>query len=131
MEVNDWWVNQLSALAKRYPYRIAFPTGNTYGMALYSKLPLHDGQIMFLNHDSVPSFRAKIQLPNGTFFQLLTVHPVAPKPSPHPNNIGGKEVGLRKAGRIAARQSLPTVVAGDFNDVGGRTIRSGLRKSAV
>lgn len=118
MEVNRWWVDAVSDLNKRYPYRILYPTANTYGMCLYSKLPLGKQQIYFLNHDSVPSFHAVITLPNGASFQLFTIHPVAPKPSEHPDNIGEKEVALPKAARIIAATGLPALAAGDFNDVG-------------
>ena len=119
MEVNDWWVKQLNVLRKNYPYSLTFPTDNAYGMALYSKLPLTNPQIRFLNHDKVPSFTMNITLPDSRVFQLYTLHPVAPAPSSrYPTNIGGKEVALLKAARLIARQSMPTVVAGDFNDVG-------------
>ena len=118
MEVNDWWVKQLNVLKNNYPYSLTFPADNAYGMALYSKLPLKNSQIRFLNHDRVPSFAMTITLPDSSVFQLCTIHPVAPAPSQYPTNVGGKEVALLKMGRIIASQSLPTVVAGDFNDVG-------------
>ncbi|RYF78838.1 MAG: endonuclease/exonuclease/phosphatase family protein [Cytophagaceae bacterium] len=118
MEVNDWWISQLSVLKKRYPYSITYPAKNAYGMALYSKLPLNHPQILFLNHDKVPSFNISITLPDRSKFQLVTIHPVAPAPSKYPTNIGGKEVALLKAGHLVAKQASPTVVAGDFNDVG-------------
>ncbi|WP_373514302.1 endonuclease/exonuclease/phosphatase family protein [Persicitalea sp.] len=119
MEVNKWWTEQLSPLHERYPHRISYPADNTYGMALYSKLPLDEHQILFFNQDSVPSFRAKVKLADGSVFQLLTLHPVPPKPSEHPDNVGEKEVALMKAGRLIADSSpLPALVMGDLNDVG-------------
>jgi endonuclease/exonuclease/phosphatase (EEP) superfamily protein YafD len=57
-------------------------------------------------------------MPGGKIFQLLTVHPVAPKPSEHPGNIGEDEKELLKAGRLIAGVDLPAMVAEDFNDVG-------------
>ena len=118
MEVNDWWMKSLDVLTQDYPHRISYPTDNTYGMTLYSRLPLQKDSICFFSHDSVPSFLATVSLPNGAAFKLLTVHPVAPKPSSHPDNLDSEEVGLLKAGRLAAQQTMPTLVAGDFNDVG-------------
>lgn len=42
-----------------------------------------------------------------------------PKPSQYPDNLGEKEVALMKAGRlIADSQPVPTLMAGDLNDVG-------------
>lgn len=118
MEVNNWWVNKLRALNKKYPYRIVFPTDNTYGMSLYSQFPLVDEKILFLNNDNVPSFHCKVMLANGKTFQLMTLHPVAPKPSVHPDNMGKTENGLINAAHTVAAIKMPTLVAGDFNDVG-------------
>ena len=118
MEVNSWWVNKLRALNKKYPYRIVFPTDNTYGMSLYSQLPLIDEKILFLNNDNVPSFHCKVMLANGKTFQLMALHPVAPKPSVRPDNMGKTENGLINAARTVAGIKMPTMVAGDFNDVG-------------
>ncbi len=118
MEVNKRWQNDLKVLEKRYPYQIMFPTDNTYGMFLYSKFPLSNEEILFLYNDKVPSFHCRVTMPNGKIFQLLTVHPVAPKPSEHPDNIGEKEKELVIAGRVVAAADLPAIVAGDFNDVG-------------
>ncbi|MPR36232.1 endonuclease/exonuclease/phosphatase family protein [Salmonirosea aquatica] len=118
LEVDRWWVEQLSVLKSTYPYCIEKPEDNTYGMALYSRIPLEAYEVLYLNQAHVPFFRVKVTLPNGPQMQLLTLHPVPPKPSEYPDNIGEKEVALVKAGRIIAQDSLPTVVAGDFNDVG-------------
>lgn len=119
MEVNKRWIAQLSELHAHYPYRMTFPADNTYGMALYSKLPLTSRKILFLNHGNVPSFLVHTTLPGGATLQLLTVHPVAPVPSEHPDNEHQKEVGLIKAARLVEREpTMPTLVAGDFNDVG-------------
>ena len=118
METDTWWAQQLSVLNRQYPYRMAFPAGNTYGMILYAKFPLKNGQVQFLSNDSVPSFLSTVTLRSGASFHLLTLHPVPPMPSEHPDNVGEKEVALMKAGRMVANLSGPTLVAGDFNDVG-------------
>lgn len=118
MEVNAWWIDQLRVLNDTYPYRMTFPTENAYGMALYAKYPLTEKRILFLNHDRVPAFQARATLPDGHSFHLLTLHPVAPKPSQYPDNVGEREVALVKAGRIVAGLPPPVLVAGDFNDVG-------------
>ncbi|RYE37024.1 MAG: endonuclease/exonuclease/phosphatase family protein [Sphingobacteriaceae bacterium] len=117
MEVNNWWVSKLSMFNKDYPYKVFFPTDNTYGMCLYSQLPLTDAKVLFLTNKNVPSIHCKVTLANGKTFQLLAIHPVAPKPSIHPDNMGKIENGLLKAAQLITRQQIPTLVAGDFNDV--------------
>lgn len=118
MEVDEWWINELKPLKKMYPYGIRYPLDNSYGMALYSKLHLENSEIKFFNQKDVPSFHTKVVLPSGKAFMFHGMHPVAPVPSDkYPDNVGEDEVSLIKVGQIVARDSLPSVVAGDFNDV--------------
>lgn len=118
MEVDKWWVEQLKTLEDEFPYTMMYPLDNAYGMALYSKLPLENEEIMFLNKKDVPSFYAEIMLESGENFGFFGVHPVAPVPSKkYPDNVGEKEVGLIKIGKMVTKQNLPVIVAGDFNDV--------------
>lgn len=118
MEVNDRWIKALQPLEKQYPFKIIYPSENTYGMALYSKLPLQQTETLFFNHDSVPSFICTVKFSDSSAFELLTIHPVAPKSSKHPDNKKDKEIGLIKAGKRISKTKLPAIVAGDFNDVG-------------
>ncbi|WP_299759508.1 endonuclease/exonuclease/phosphatase family protein [uncultured Pontibacter sp.] len=117
METDQWWVNQLSPLRKKYANVVSYPLDNTYGMVLYSKLPLKETEIMFLKHQTVPSIHTNVVLPNGKEFILHAMHPVPPKPSKYPDNVGGKEVALLKVSKMVSQTGKPTVVAGDFNDV--------------
>jgi len=124
MEVDKWWVKELKPLNEKYPYTIEHPLDNAYGMALYSKFPLNNYEIQFLNHSKVPSFNTVVILPSGDLFKFHAVHPVAPFPSDkYPDNIGKKnssnqeEVALEKIGKMVERDKVPSIVAGDFNDV--------------
>lgn len=117
METTEWWVEQLAPLQNQYPHRVLYPLGNTYGMALYSKLPLDNTEIKFLSHERVPSIHTEVRLPDGSPFVLHAMHPVPPKPSEYPDNIGEEEVALLKVGEMVVESEKPTVVAGDFNDV--------------
>lgn len=118
MEVDQWWTEQLQGLKNSYPYHIEYPLDNAYGMSLYSRFPLEDKQIHFLKHGNVPSFQTKIVLSSSRSFILHAVHPVAPVPSSiYPDNVGEDEVALLKTGKLVAADSLPSLVAGDFNDV--------------
>ena len=116
METDQWWENALQQIDDRYAYGIEYPLDNTYGMILYSKLPLLEEEIKFLNYDSVPSFHALVELPAGERFQFHGVHPVPPYPG-EPNDTDDKEVALVKVGKMVADKDLPAIVAGDLNDV--------------
>ncbi|AKD04336.1 endonuclease/exonuclease/phosphatase family protein [Pontibacter korlensis] len=117
METDKWWTSRLNPLRQRYPYQVLHPLDNTYGMALYSRFPLEGAEVKFLSHEKVPSIHTKVRLPDGSLFVLYAMHPVPPKPSEHPDNVGEEEVALLKVGETVAQRQLPTVVAGDFNDV--------------
>ena len=55
---------------------------------------------------------------SGKNFMLHAVHPVAPMPSDkYPDNVGEAEVALLKVGDLVANEEIPSLVAGDFNDV--------------
>lgn len=118
MEVNEWWINELGSLEEDFPYTVKHPLDNAYGMALYSKFPLHHQEILFFNNDKVPSIHTEVELTSGEKFKFHGVHPVAPVPSEkYPDNMGKEEVALLKVGRMVAADSLPSIVAGDYNDV--------------
>lgn len=118
VETNQWWVDHLEPLKRDYPYTMLYPLNNTYGMALYSKYPLKESEIMFLHYPDVPSFHTQVQLPSGEIFMFHGVHPVPPVPSPkYPDNMGEEEFALVKVGEMVAANTLPDIVAGDYNDV--------------
>nr|MBI1229722.1 endonuclease [Cytophagales bacterium] len=118
MEVDDWWANELQVLKENFPYQLEYPLDNAYGMSLYSKLPIKNKKIRFLKQKDVPSFHLIITLPSGKSFNFHGIHPVAPVPSKkYPDNVGEEEVALLKIGKLVAENPLPSIVAGDFNDV--------------
>lgn len=125
MEVDERWVNHLNGLERDFKHKIEYPLDNAYGMALYSKLPLKDFEIRFLKHSDVPSFHGIMTLPSGQNFSFHGVHPVAPFPSKkYPDNLGEEEVALSEVGNLVGKLGLPSIVAGDFNDVSwSRTTR--------
>ncbi|WP_017729761.1 endonuclease/exonuclease/phosphatase family protein [Nafulsella turpanensis] len=116
METNNWWEEALQPLDEAYPYGMEYPLDNTYGMILYSKYPLLNQEILFLQYDSVPSFHAQVQLPSGSLFNFHGVHPVPPFPG-EPNDTSDEEVALVKVGEMVEALGQPAVVAGDLNDV--------------
>ena len=125
MEVDKQWVEHLQVLERDFSHTMKHPLDNAYGMALYSKLPLKDSEKKFLKHSDVPSFHTTMTLPSGQSFSFHGVHPVAPFPSSkYPDNVGEDEVALPKVGSIVRESNLPSIVAGDFNDVSwSRTTR--------
>ena len=118
MEVDDWWMERLAPLDEVYAHRMAYPTDNAYGMALYSRFPLRDTATEFFNEPDVPSFHALVELPSARTFRFHGMHPLAPVPSEkYPDNQGEKEVAFGKLAELIAGDPAPHIVAGDYNDV--------------
>ena len=118
MEVNNWWGEQLKVLDKKYPYTQQTLNEVAYGMALYSKFPLKEVEVNYLNNENVPSFISTISLPKGNTFTFHSVHPVPPTVFKDlPDNEGQQESALKKLGRMIEDRKFPTLVGGDLNDV--------------
>lgn len=116
VETDRWWEDALQAVTGKYPHRMSCPLDNTYGMLLYSKFPLKDQKIKFLDYEDIPSVHALLELPGKQIIQFHGVHPVPPYPNPA-NKISVKQESLKKVGKIVAGHSYPAIVAGDLNDV--------------
>lgn len=123
VETDAWWQERLDVLAADYPNTLRCPLDNLYGMNVYSRLPLDDGEIRFLVEDDIPSAHAHVRMANGQRFALHCVHPRPPSPSEADTSIE-RDAELVVVGRACAKSELPVIVAGDLNDVAwSRTTR--------
>ncbi|QDP20362.1 endonuclease/exonuclease/phosphatase family protein [Sphingomonas xanthus] len=113
LEANDEWVRGLAGLRNRYPYWLAEPVPNTYGMLLLSRLPMNGG-IRHLVQPAVPSVRATVTMANGQQFILHGVHPEPPWPG---DDSGERDAELVMVGREVRDEGQAAVVLGDLNDV--------------
>lgn len=117
MEVDSWWNNQLDFLKKEYPYSQKAINDVAYGMVLYSKFPIQNIEIDYLNNKNVPSFESIITLQNGKNVVFHAMHPVPPTHYKDlPDNAGQQEKALVKMGNKIVDYKFPTIVAGDLND---------------
>lgn len=123
VETDDWWRRQLDAFRETHPHTIQCALPNTYGMLLYSRLPLHDTSIDFLVEDDIPSMQARIRLHGGQLVWLNCVHPRPPAPSENDRSLE-RDVELLLVGKRVCDAQVPVVVCGDLNDVAwSRTTR--------
>lgn len=113
-EVDDWWTEALTPLRVPFPHTILEPRSNTYGIGLYSRLPLPGGEIRHLLEEDIPSIRTGVALPDGTVFTLWGVHPAPPRPG---DDTDERDAELLIVAKEAAEVAGPAVVAGDLNDV--------------
>jgi len=109
-----WHESVRGELDKRYPYSIKKPLSNTYGMLLFSRLKLSNSEIRFLVEDEIPSFYTVVELESGKKFDLYTVHPQPPRLM---RDTETREAELLLVAKMVKKTKVPSVVAGDLNDV--------------
>lgn len=76
-EVDAHWLRELQPVLIDYPYSVASPSADSFGIALFSKLPLSDASTPIFGPAKVRSVQASIVW-NGRTFNFLGTHPYPP-----------------------------------------------------
>ena len=116
VEADRHWEAALRPLEERYPHVIRRPQDNMYGMILYSRLPLEDGDVRFIVHNDFPSIHATVKLADGTPVRFHGIHPAPPEPIRDQDSTE-RDAELVVMAREVADENIPAIVAGDLNDV--------------
>jgi endonuclease/exonuclease/phosphatase (EEP) superfamily protein YafD len=116
LETDAGWERGVSELESFYPYTIKKPLPNTYGLLLYSRLPLRNQKVLFRVEADVPSIEAEVQLPGGEWIQLFGLHPKPPVPQESLTSTA-KDKELMKVAFQIEKETKPCIVMGDLNDV--------------
>ena len=116
VETDDWWRDRLDVLRATHPYAVAAPLSNTYGMLLYSRLPLQDTSVDYLVQPDIPSIQARVKLRGGQLVWLNCVHPRPPAPGESDESLE-RDAELLVVGKRVCEATVPVVVCGDLNDV--------------
>ena len=116
VETDDWWLSQLQRIEKDYPHTCHAPLPNTYGMLVFSRLPLREPQIRYILDKEIPSFHGCVVLPNGVPVNMHFLHPKPPAPQEAKTSVR-RDAELLVVGKIIQHHDGPTLVAGDLNDV--------------
>ncbi len=116
VETNEWWYEQTKQLQSRYPHNAAHPLDNTYGMILYSKLPMTETKIRFLVEKNVPSISTWVTLKNDIRANIYCLHPAPPSPTEN-ETAQERDAELLLVAKEVRNKDYPVVVMGDLNDV--------------
>lgn len=115
MESNEAWETAMRVLEADYPHLCKVPLENTYGMHLYSKLPM-SCQVHYFVADDLPSIEARVETNDGYRFSLFCVHP--PPPSPTEEETSKERDGeLLSVAKKVKAEGRSSVIVGDFNNV--------------
>jgi endonuclease/exonuclease/phosphatase (EEP) superfamily protein YafD len=116
VETDTWWHDQLRDLERTHPHVLKQLQANTYGMLLYSKVPLVDAQVKFLVQPDVPSIHTDVALRSGDQVRLRCLHPRPPAPGESSRSTE-RDAELLLVAKELEPQQLPSIVVGDMNDV--------------
>ena len=118
LETDNWWADQMEYLKEEYPYFLLKPKDNTYGLLFYSKKQPTKLDFKYFVQDDVPSVIATLKLDNDKeeTFDFYGVHPRPPAPKEAKTSVP-RDAELVLVGKEVQKKDVPTIVAGDFNDV--------------
>ena len=111
VEVDPSWQPTLSELASQFPHALAEPRAGSFGIALFSKLPLEDLQVVETGSTGSPSIHATVEI-GKTNVRIVGTHFMPP--------MSSERFQLRNEQLLATAQALaqkprPCLVLGDMN----------------
>jgi len=115
LELNPLWANALKTIEEQYPHNKIIPRNDNFGIALYSKHPLHDIQVLDFAQNSIPSISANYQIEQNKRLQIIATHPLPPM---NASLAEQQIVHLQKLAayiNILKQDGTQILLAGDFN----------------
>lgn len=110
-EVTEGWWKKVQHLTDIYPYYKPLPRPGGGGMAIFSRFPLEQADVLQLDSSSHPAIFAKINL-DGTTLSLLTIHPPTPM---RRDKFTNRNKQFAESAAIMKSAANPKVLIGDFN----------------
>jgi len=110
-ETDERWLAALSVLHDDYPHRVARPRSDNFGIALFSKLPLHRTEVLQLAAGETPTLVTELEH-GGVRHTLIAVHPWPPSSS---GGARHRRRTLAEVERLVAGAGRRVLVVGDLN----------------
>jgi len=111
LETNEAWMKELSPLREEYPHVVSRPREDNFGIALFSRIPFKESEIIQIGDGRVPTVVARIQL-DETELSVIATHPLPPtraSTSKHRNRQ------LEELAEHIRSVKGPVIVVGDLN----------------
>jgi len=105
----EWDAVLRNGLADRYPVHLIEPRSKCYGIALFSKVPLKDAQVLMLA--ASPAIEATVSTPRGDV-RIFAVHASSPG---SPGHYRARNRQFELLAEHVVRTKGATVVIGDLN----------------
>jgi endonuclease/exonuclease/phosphatase (EEP) superfamily protein YafD len=110
-EVNDEWMEKLANVRVQYPHGLQEIREDNFGIALFSKLPTEESEVVYLGDAELPSVTAVVQF-MGKTLKILGTHPLPPAGA---ENSQLRNQQLQLIPGFFAEWQGPTVLLGDLN----------------
>jgi endonuclease/exonuclease/phosphatase (EEP) superfamily protein YafD len=127
VETDSGWEEGMRVLENDYPFGIKCPLDNTYGLLLYSRLPLKETKVLYRVEKDVPSIVTFLQLGCGVWVKIFGLHPKPPVPDESQYSTA-KDKELMKIAFEVENLDMPCIVMGDLNDVAWSYVTELFRK---
>jgi endonuclease/exonuclease/phosphatase (EEP) superfamily protein YafD len=109
-EIDAAWLAALEPLTADYPHRIARPSVDNFGIAMWSRVPI-EARVRWFGSAGVASIQAKLQHAGSSVHILLT-HPLPPM---NARNARLRDGQTRAVARAVRQIGGRVILAGDFN----------------
>ena len=110
-EATPHWLGMLGPIKASYPYTLAEPRDDPFGIALYSKFPLESTAIIESVPRGFPSLITEARI-GSTRLNIISTHPMPPVGSA---DSAARNLQLDAVAQLASRTPEPLVVIGDLN----------------
>ncbi len=131
IETDERWDSSIEAHKAEFPYVIKELRERGRGMALLSRFPILQEDVLYLVDEDRPSIWCQIELPCHSHVRIVVTHP--PPPGLPKRGGDGRHSSRKRdveldiiASRIRDKPDQHWILTGDFNDVGwsATTIRA-------
>lgn len=110
-ELTEDWSKQTATLQRKYPYSEIAPRADGAGMALYSRHPLENVQVLNLDSSAHIAIFARVNVGETALF-VLALHPPTPMT---PAKFENRNRQFREAAILLNSIDGPKVLVGDLN----------------
>ncbi len=110
-EPNNDWARSLDALKETYAHYAVKPQPDTFGIAMFSRLPLDSIDITYYGDSGLPSVHAELTV-NGRHLSVLSYHTWPPVSR---ERMEIRDKALQYLARYVAEADDLVIVAGDLN----------------
>jgi endonuclease/exonuclease/phosphatase (EEP) superfamily protein YafD len=111
IEINHTWLDQLQPVLEGYPYSVKSIQNDNYGIALFSRTPIENGEIKHFGDTGRPTIVAKLHTDQG----VMTVIGTHPPPPLDEADFDHRNQQFADLTRFVEQLDGPVLLIGDLN----------------